>query len=288
MPEVYKKKILRLLTHRDYTPINTGALAREVGVPQEDIEDFKRAVEELHASGRVIIGPRNVVTLPRMTDRIVGKFRLNPKGFGFVKPLEPNLHGDLFIPPGAAGEAMTGDTVIARTSSRGKREGQTRYTGEIIEIIERGHDKLVGTLRQTKSGWLVIPDGSEMLEPVAVDDVTAKVASHGDKVVVEIIDYPSDGHIGRGVITEALGRAGNYATEIRAVIQQFSIPEEFSEECYQQARDMAASFIPAKAIRRADISDELVITIDPPDAKDFDDAISLGRNRDGNWILGVH
>ncbi len=288
MPEVYNKKILRLLTHLDYTPINTGTLAKEVGVPQEDTEDFKRAFEELRAAGRVIIGPRNVVTLPKMSDRIVGKFRLNPKGFGFVKPLEPNLHGDLFIPPGSAGEAMTGDTVMARTSTRGKREGQTRYVGEIIEIIERGHDKIVGTLRQTPSGWLVTPDGGDVLEPVAVDDVTAKGASHGDKVVVEIIDYPSEGHIGRGVITEALGKAGNYATEIRAIIQQYGIPEVFPDECYEQAREAAASFNPGKALRRADLSGEVIVTIDPLDAKDFDDAISLGRDRDGHWVLGVH
>jgi ribonuclease R len=121
-----------------------------------------------------------------------------------------------------------------------------------------------------------------------VDDVTAKNASHGDKVVVEIIDYPSEGHIGRGVILEALGKAGNYATEIRAITQQFDLPEEFPDECYQQARDAAASFNAEKTTRRADLSGEVVITIDPLDAKDFDDAISLGRDRDGNWVLGVH
>jgi len=288
MPEVYKKKILQLLTHRDYTPLNTAALAKEIGVPQDDMKDFKRAFEELRASGRVIIGPRNVVTLPRMSDRIIGKFRMNAKGFGFVKPLEPNLHGDLFIPPGSTGEAMTGDTVIARTSARGKREGQTRYVGEIIEIIERGHDRLVGTLRRSANAWLVTPDGGDILEPVAVDDVTAKGAAHGDKVVVEIIDYPSEGRLGRGVIIEALGKAGNYATETRAIIQQFGIPEEFPDDCYQQARDAAASFNPKKAPRRADLAGEVIVTIDPPDAKDFDDAISLGRDRDGNWVLGVH
>jgi ribonuclease R len=121
-----------------------------------------------------------------------------------------------------------------------------------------------------------------------VDDVTAKNASHGDKVVVEIIDYPSEGHIGRGVILEALGRAGNYATEIRAITQQFDLPQEFPDECYQQAREAAASFNADKATRRADLTGEVVITIDPLDAKDFDDAISLGRDRDGNWVLGVH
>jgi ribonuclease R len=288
MSEIFKKQILRLLTHRDYTPLSTSSLAKELGVPAADIEEFLQAFEELRAAGRVIIGPRNVVTLPKMSDRIIGKFRMNAKGFGFVKPLEPNLHGDLFIPPGSTGEAMTGDTVMARTSARGKREGETRYVGEIIEIIERGHDKLVGTLRKTPGGWLVAPDGGDILEPVAVDDVTAKGASHGDKVVVEIIDYPSEGHIGRGVILEALGRAGNYDTEIRAISQQFGLPGEFPEDCYEQAHQAAAKFEPAKALRRADLSKEMIITIDPVDAKDFDDAISLSRDHDGNWVLGVH
>ncbi|OHB58319.1 MAG: ribonuclease R [Planctomycetes bacterium GWF2_50_10] len=269
-------------------PLKLHPLAKALGVEDDQFETFAAAFKELYQAGRVVIGAKNLISLPPPSSKMVGKFRSNPKGFGFVIPLEPNAQGDLFIPPGATMEAMTGDTVEARVTQRGKRSGKMQYNGEIIAILERGHDQLVGTLNKENGQWFVKPDGNTLLEPVSVDDVTAKNAQINDKVVIEIIAYPSEKYLARGVIIEVLGKAGLYDSEIRSVIKQFHLPEEFPSQCIEQSRQAANDFSPDTVESRDDISDQVVITIDPPDAKDFDDAISLVRNLDGNWVLGVH
>jgi ribonuclease R len=288
MTEYFKKKILKFLAHPDYTPVKLRSLARALQVPDEDYGEFKGSFEELRRAGRGVIGAKNLVGLPPLAGRVIGTFRANPKGFGFVRPLHGTSHGDLFVPPHATFDAMTGDTVMARVVKKGKQAGQMRYNGEILEVLERGQNKLVGTLLKQADGWIVRPDGTEFFEPVSVDDVTAKNAGENDKVVVEILAYPTDRYLARGVIIEVLGKAGQYKAEINAIIRQYQLPSEFDTECREQASKAAGRLDLAEHGRRDDITEQTIITIDPPDAKDFDDAISLSRDRDGNWVLGVH
>jgi ribonuclease R len=288
MTEILKKRILKLLTHADYEPVKLAQLARVLGVTSEDYPQFKEAFEQLRQAGHVVIGAGNLVNLPSLSGQIVGTFRANPKGFGFITPLEPHSHGDLFIPPSATAGAMTGDIVTAIVTKKGKRAGQMRCSGEVIEVLERAQNRLVGTLLKEPQGWLVQPDGSIFVEPISVDDVTAKGARHKDKVVVEILSYPTEKYLARGVIIEVLGKAGRYDTEIKSIIRQFHLPTEFDAPCLEQARAAAAEFDPERPGTREDITNKVIITIDPPDAKDFDDAISLEKDSRGNWVLGVH
>ena len=310
MPEIFKRNITKFLKHADYTPLKLGQLAKALGVSSEDYPKFKSAFDQLRQAGRLTLGARNLISLPPMSGRITGTFRANPKGFGFVIPLEPNSYGDLFIPPDATFEAMTGDIVAAKVVKKGKRAGQMRYTGKVVEILQRAQNKFVGTLLKQKDGWIVQPDGKGFSEPISVDDVGAKGARQKDKVVVEIISWPSEKYLARGVIIEVLGRAGHYESEIKSIIRQYHLPDEFEDSCIEQARQVSAEFntdqlgsracSPAtkkeilhfvqndKEKRREDITKKIIVTIDPPDAKDFDDAISLEKNADGNWVLGVH
>jgi len=288
MVEIYEKRIIGLLKHDEYQPVKLNQLAKALGVSTRDYQHFKDAFDQLRSAGRVIIGAGNLVTLPSLANQIVGTFRSNPKGFGFVVPREANSHGDLFIPPDGTADAMTGDIVVAKVKRKGKRAGQMRYTGEIVEILERAQDRFVGTLREHAEGWLVTPDGSSSFEPIAVDDVTAKNAKAKDKVVVEILSYPTGEYLARGVIVEVLGKAGQYETEIKSIVHQYHLPGEFEADCLKQARRSAGKFNPEKARGREDVTDKVIITIDPPDAKDFDDAISLEKDSAGNSVLGVH
>jgi len=288
MPEIFKRRIIKFLKHRDYTPLKPAPLAKALGVSSEDYPQFKLAFEELHRAGHVVMGAKNLVSLPPLSGRIIGTFRANPRGFGFVTPLEPNSHGDLFIPPSATAEAMTGDIVAAKVVQRGKRAGQMRYSGRVVEILERAQNKFVGTLMKQSGGWIVQPDGKGFIEPISVDDVTAKNTREKDKVVVEILSYPTEKYPARGVIVEVFGRAGRYESEIKSINRQYHLPGEFDADCIEQTREAAAEFNPEHIGARDDITEKVIITIDPPDAKDFDDAISLERNSEGNWELGVH
>jgi len=288
MPEIFKRKIVKLLKHTDYAPLKLSQLAKALGVSSEDYQQFKLAFEELRRAGHVVVGGRNLISLPSMSGRIIGTFRANPKGFGFITPLEPHLHGDLFIPPSATGEAMTGDIVAAKVVKKGKRGGQMRYSGKVMEILERAQNRFVGTLLKGPEGWIVQPDGTSFFELISVDDVGAKGARQKDKVVVEILSYPTEKYLARGVIIEVLGKAGRYESEIKSVIAQFHLPSEFDGDCIEQAREAAAEFNAEQHGSREDITEKVIITIDPPDAKDFDDAISLEKDSDGNWVLGIH
>jgi ribonuclease R len=298
MPEIYKRRIIKFLKHRDYTPLKPAPLAKALGVSSEDYPQFKLAFEELRRAGHVMIGAGNLVSLPPLSGQIIGTFRANPRGFGFVTPLEANSQGDLFIPPSATAEAMTGDIVAALVIKEGKRAGQMRCSGRVVEILERAQNKVVGTLVKRPEGWVLEPDGKGFIEPISVDDVTAKNAREKDKVVVEILAWPTEKYLARGVIIEVLGRAGRYESEIRSIIHQYHLPSEFDDDCLKEARKAAEKFEEImdsrlrgndkKGKQREDTTGKVVITIDPPDAKDFDDAISLEEDRKGNWELGIH
>jgi ribonuclease R len=259
-----------------------------LGIEQADFPEFERAFDELHHAGHVVLGDGSEVGLPGLAGRIIGTFRANPRGFGFVTPLESAAHVDLFIPPGDTMEAMTGDVVAAKVVEKTMRGEQIRYAGRIIEIVQRGRNRFVGILMRKPDGWFVQPDGSGVTDPITVDDVTAKNAREKDKVVVEILSYPTDRRLARGVIVEVLGKAGKYESEIASIIQQFQLPGEFNDSCIFQAHKAATEYKPENIRDRDDITNKIIVTIDPPDAKDFDDAISLEHDANGNWLLGVH
>ncbi len=288
MPGIFKDRIVKFLKHTEYEPLKLAQLAKALGVASENYEQFKTEFDQLRRAGHVVIGAKNLISLPSLTGQIVGTFRANPKGFGFIIPLEPNSHGDLFIPPDSTAEAMTGDIVMAKVKKKGKRGEQMRYTGEVVQILERAQNRFVGTLMKHTEGWIVQPDGKSFIEPISVDDVTAKGAKEKDKVVVEILTYPTEQFLARGVIIEVLGKAGRYDTEIKSIIAQYHIPLDFDPGCFDQAREAAAGFKPDGSDGRADITDKVIITIDPPDAKDFDDAISIETDSNSNWVLGIH
>ncbi|MBN1795939.1 MAG: ribonuclease R [Sedimentisphaerales bacterium] len=304
MIELFKERILQILQRRDYQPVKLAALAKSLGISNADFSEFKKAFDELRESGQVVIGSGNFITLPAISTRITGTFRANPKGFGFIVPLQANTYGDLFIPPNETAGAMTGDIVEARVLKKvpsalrpgsvqaklrtGKRQGQLRYTGRIVEILERAQNRFVGTLLSDGKNWYVQPDGKSFTEPIFIEDISAKNARARDKVVVEILSYPTEQHHANGVIVEMLGKAGRYESEIASVIRQFHIPYGFSSEHLEQARKAAENFKPDDIGEREDICGKTIITIDPEDAKDFDDAISLDKDQNGNRVLGIH
>jgi len=288
MTETYKTQILKFLRRPGCPPMKLSALGKSLGVPEANWVEFHAAFKELRQAGKIVIGAKNLITLPAVSGRIVGTFRANPRGFGFVIPREPTSNGDLFIGPGGTAGAMTGDTVIAKAVKKGMRAGQMRYRGEIVEILERGRDKFVGTLKKTDSQWFVEADGKGFFQPIIVDDVGAKRAKVDDKVVVEIVRYPTKDSLAGGVIVDVLGKAGLYDSEIKSIIAQYNLADRFEPKCHEQSRAAAEHFALDSADGRDDITGEVIITIDPADAKDFDDAISLRKDVDGNWVLGVH
>ncbi len=287
MVDVLKKKIMTHLGHREYKPVKLSDVAKSLGIDGNEFEDFKEAFDQLREEGLVILGSKNLVSLPPVSGQVYGTFRASAKGFGFVTPTERNSHGDLFIPADYTAEAMTGDTVVAKVIKEERRGTEARYSGKIIEILQLANNRFVGSVIRKGDSYYLVPDG-KFTEVIEIEDVTAKNAQPNDKAVVEIISYPTSQKYGRGVIVEVLGKSGGYKTEIDAVIRRFTLPYEFNSDCLTEAGQAARNFEKADFSDRLDLTKKTIITIDPEDSKDFDDAISVEKNQDNTFTLGVH
>jgi ribonuclease R len=221
---------------------------------------------------------------------VVGIFRRAAGGYGFVRPLEAaagDRSGDIHIAAVSAHDAATGDTVRVRVA-RGRDVRRPGPAGEIVEVVTRRTTRFVGGYFEAAgSGWVRI-DGTNFARPVSVGDPGAKGVRENDKVVVEMVRFPSHLRDGEGVIVEVLGAAGEAGVDTLTVIHEFGLPGPFPEGALAEARRQAERFREEVPAGRRDLTDRVIVTIDPVDARDFDDAISLERIDRGHWLLGVH
>lgn len=283
------RQILDHVSGEGYKPKQIDQLAEAMGVAQSEWGSFHDACKALMKRGRVAFGAGNAVMLAEPPGNVIGTFRGNQRGFGFIIPQTPNAHGDLYVPSSGTGGAITGDTVRARVKKRGKRRGKMLFEAVVEHVIKRGQNRFPGQLVRQGKRWFVIPDGNTLHAPILVDDPGAKRAKERDSVVVEIIGYPENGQPAQGVIVKVLGPYGEPDVDTLSIIEQYQLPREFPEEVLQAAREAVADFNPRSVPPdREDLRKEIVITIDPDDARDFDDAVSITENEDGTVTLGVH
>ncbi len=226
------------------------------------------------------------------SDGIVrGTFFSAMGGFGFVRRSDSQQGSepldDVFVPPGATGGAINGDLVELRLYPRSQRRGD-EPEGEVEKILERGRRQFTGTFEMRGSDAVVHLDGVPYRHPLAVGDVRGLPVENDDKVFVEIVRFPLGLDRGEAVILEVLGKTTNPAIDTLSIMRQFGLPESFSEDVLNDARGRADAFVEGEiAEGRRDLTSLLTITIDPADARDFDDAISL--QKDGpHWTLWVH
>ena len=282
MSEIYARRIIEHLSDKRYQPREVEELADELGLTGEEADQFRKAVDQLVVEGQVVITSSNSISLPPVGREMIGIIRVNERGFGFVVPDSPTEHGDLFIPEGRTMNAMTGDRVRAKVrhdrARAGAGSGRSPYTGQVVEIIQRADKQYVGVLMKKENTWMVKIDGKFMHEPIIVRDPDAKNAKLGDKVVLEILEYPTQQNLGEGVITQVLGESGEPDIETKSVMIAYGLDDVFPPAVLEDARAATRSFddktVPAD---REDLTNVFICTIDPPDAKDYDDAISIRR-----------
>lgn len=295
MSDRYTSTILRYIANTRYEPRTLRQLAHDLGVEDAEFGQFKSAAEALLEDGCVILGSSDTIALPPPGKEMVGVFRAHEKGFGFLQPDELTQHGDLFIPPGATGDAMNGDRVRAKVIHESRRAGtgKSPFVGRIVEVLQRVDRQYVGTLIKRGKLHVVQIDGRLMRDPVVIRDPSVKNARVGDKVVVEIVEYPKDSNdVAEGVITEVLGAGGEPQVETLSVIRAYGLAEKFPPDVVKEARQVTQAFDPDSIPEdREDLTNILTLTIDPPTAKDYDDAISIRTIKQGGttgFELGVH
>jgi ribonuclease R len=222
---------------------------------------------------------------------VVGVFRRATGGYGFVRPLAAaasgNRDGDIHVAQSDCLDAVSGDTVRVRLG-RARDFRRPGLSGQIVAIVTRAKTRFVGSFFVAAgSGWVRI-DGGSFGRPVSVGDPGAKSVRENDKVVVEIVRFPTHLREGEGVVVEVLGAAGEPGVDTLSIIHEFGLPGPFSAEVLDAAREQAERFTEELPPDRRDLTARTIITIDPVDARDFDDAISLERLDRDHWLLGVH
>lgn len=286
------QQILDFVYHPQYQAVKPKGIHRALGLPQDDYPLVRKTVKRLvlegklaYATNHLVLTPQSITGDPKLTR---GTFRQAAAGFGFVRPQPTGKLvsvEDIFIPAPATGSAMEGDTVAVRV--RGSRRGGKE--GEVVEIVARARRQFAGTYGVEQKQSVVWLDGVPNAAPVMVGDVRGLPIEQGDKVVVELVKYPDQNSVGEAVILEVLGSSKNPAVDTLAVMRQFGLQEEFPAEVIAQARAQADAFVEGDIPEdRRDLTQVVTLTIDPYDARDFDDAVSLSKNEKGNWELMVH
>ncbi|HEX6985127.1 MAG TPA: RNB domain-containing ribonuclease, partial [Planctomycetaceae bacterium] len=290
MAEDLARHIVDHVSDPDYTPVKPAILARQLGLSGPERRRFHETLDELIETGRLREDRRGrVVGRQAVQGAVVGTIKKIAAGGAYLIP-HPDRVGprieDVYIPPEELRDAHTGDEVLVRLSKHRGTAGK-RY-GRVEEIISRATATFVGTYDEHAGQGYVRVDGTQFETPIPVGDPGAKGAQPGDKVVIEMLRFPTHARPGEAVLSKVLGPAGEPEVDTLGIIHEFGLPEEFSEEALAEASALAKEFDEEDLGGRLDLTGETIITIDPVDARDFDDAISLSRSEDGHWHLGVH
>jgi ribonuclease R len=285
-----EEQILSAVRRKTYQPIKPKALARRLGIPSAQYADFRRALRTLVRQGRVEIGKNHLVRPAPEHGTVSGIFRRTSSGLGFVRPhaIDGRAGPEVMIREADAGDAATGDEVLVRITRKPSRP-DLGPSGRIVEVLERATQQFVGTYFEREGQGYVRVDGTVFSHSIYVGDPGAKGARPDDKVVFEMLRFPTPEERGEGVITEILGPRGRPGVDTLSIIRAYGLPDVFPEDALEEARRMAARFDEANLADREDFSRDTVVTIDPVDARDFDDAVSVVQDsRSKHWLLSVH
>ena len=253
-----------------------------------DREDLRRELASLVDDGRLIRTRRRTYGLPQEMNLRPGRLQVTSGGYGFVILDGDTGEKDLFIPAESLGGAWDGDRVLARPD---QRSGE-KPSGEIVRVLERKHDRVVGTLEYSRGYAILRPDSPRLRERILLLPDSVGKLSAGSRIVVKII-WPEDSGEKDpfGELEESLGDGDSPEIETRAVIVKFDLKDEFDAKTLAEAEAVPATVSPEMMVGRTDIRDLNTFTVDGADAKDFDDAISLERLGKGKAALlrvGVH
>jgi ribonuclease R len=299
-----QEQILALLGSANYRPLDKSELAKALGRKSGVRMGLSRVLRDLERAGEIARIRKNRYVLPPAADLIAGKLHIHQAGYGFLISEKPG-ESDIFIAAENTGTAMHGDRVVARISRdepyariKGRREGR------VIRILERAHDTIVGTLQRSRNFYYVVPDDPRIVHDVYVGQVsnspqdepavrdlplaTSKVAPQvGDKVVVRLEAWESRHVNPEGEIIEVLGPASAPGIDMLSIIRKYHLPTEFPRDVLDQVKGIPETIDARQFDGREDLRGEFIVTIDPDDARDFDDAIHVEKIPSG-WRLGVH
>ena len=303
----FKKQIIELLSSPDYVPLPVNSIAKALGIENPFLsKQLDESLGRLLTQGQIVRIKKGRYCLPTDADLISGIIRFRQNGSAIVIPeTAPGAKRPDPLPIRAedTGLALNGDRVIVRkmTSPKrlyGRRKGGRRLskeketTGKVIKIVERKNPNMVGTLRKAQHFWYIVPDNPLIHKDIVVGSPEKSGLKPppilGDKILVKM-DSWTDRHMSpEGSIIEVLGQTFSPGAEYKGVLRKFNLEPEFPQEVLSEVKNFSSTVQDKDLIGREDFTKRFTFTIDPDDAKDFDDALSVEFLENGNTRIGVH
>lgn len=273
-------RIVALLDRSDYQPLDKVGLSKVLGIHSSERRKIRDALDALERDGAIVRIRKDRYVLPEVAQLVTGRIEFHRNGSAHVIS-ERREEADVFVSAENASTALHGDRVVVRLDDRARE----RREGGVIRILERGTQRIVGTLQRSERFYYVVPDDPRMPHDVYVEETPA--ARIGYKVVVRLDEWKSRHVNPEGTIVEVLGPAGAPGVDMLAIIRKHDLPERFPDAVLAEADRIAEEISEEEIARREDCRGFEIVTIDPDDAKDFDDAIHVERTQHG-WRLQVH
>ncbi len=274
--EVFMKNITQAFNYKQ--------LAAKLNIDDEETRQIvNEIIIDLHQKGQVEEISKGKYQVKALQNHVEGTIDMAQSGSAYL--LVDGMDEDIFIAPRKIRNALHGDKV--KVFVYAKRNGK-HLEGEVLEILHRAKTEFTGVIQLTPRVAFLIPDNKKMLHDIFIPLDLLKGAKDGDKAVAKLTEWPEGAKNPMGEIVHVLGKQGENATEMYAVLAEYGFPLEFPKAVEKESEAISEKMDPKEIAKRRDFRDTLTITIDPVDAKDFDDAISFKKLEDGNFEVGVH
>ena len=276
--------ILSILKKEKNKTFNYKQIAAKLGVDDASSRNqIIKKLQQLKAKQEIEEVERGKFRIIITTEYHTGILDISSKGSGYV--ICDDFNEDIFIASNNINKALDNDEVEVYVYKRRKRG---KLEGEITQVLKRAKSDYVGVIQINKNYAFVVPDSSKMYKDIFVPINKTMGAEDGDKVLVSLDDWPENADSPFGRVLKILGKPGEHNTEIHSILAEYGLPYEFPEEVEKYANTLDTSITNEEISKRRDLRKVLTFTIDPKDAKDFDDALSFRELENGNYEIGIH
>ena len=283
--EENKEIILKFMSDDKYVPMKAKEMAFILGVPKQKYTEFHQVLKSLEDEFKIQSTKKGKYMLVDSGEYKTGILRLNPKGFGFVKLQDSEE--EIFIGSSNLKNALNEDEVLVKIIEGNNNDSQHKE-GTIIKILKHEKDTLVGTFQNSRSFGFVVPDDKKFGTDIFISKKDFGKAKNNQKVVVKITKYAQKGKKAEGKVIEVLGNRDEAGIDMLSLVKEYNLPYEFPEPVLKEAKSLEINITEKDLKFRLDLREKELFTIDGEDAKDLDDAVCVEKNKDGNYVLGVH
>ena len=277
------EEVLKALRSSSRGPLRVRELARDLGVTASKYKAFRHLLREMREAGQIYRVKGKRFAIPEKVNLVVGRLTTIRSGDAFVIPEDGSE--DLFIPASAMDSAMNGDQVVVRVERRPRGRNPV---GRVIKVLQRAHPTVVGTYRPTRKFGFVVPLDAKLSRDILIPAGEEGEAKEGELVVCRIAHYGDRRLNPVGEVERVLGPLSEPGVDVLSVIFTHGLPLEFPPEVEAAAEEAATTLSDGGLAERSDCRDLLLFTIDPSDAKDHDDALSVVPDGSGGWEVGIH